>query len=581
MTQETLNISPHTTTRRADQPAPDLSTAKVKPGPRRWFLPSLEGILFSVTLLGVLLFSQQRILGTDGDTPLHLRLGGDMLTQGSLVTTNTLTSTGYGQPFVAWEWLSELVIAGAWRLLGLNGVGALVSIIIALISLLLFQAVRRRGVPMLIALPLTLLAIALTSLHWQAQPYLFSLLLTLWWSEQVWAYWQSGNPRKLWPLPFMMALWANLDGGYVIGLILLGTATGLAWVFPNAASTRNIHVRRWQLSRALVACLLATLLTPLGLDGLLHVTGFLSNGELLSNIQEETSPDFHQFYGQLFLFLLLLLGACGILRGWLAGGRATHPADGAEQAEQRALAQLATREPGALGWALVGIFTALTLFSVSVLPLWALVVSPILGRELTSWTAEWAAAEMSGRLSRCCRALYRRSWRLEAQSRSLRSSVLVSMTSLFVLALLLNQGTLPGTSTHLLDVEFPSNAFPVEAVQAIQQGAIPGGALPEGTGFTTITWAGYLELTLPHHLLMVDARVDFFDQSVLNDYQTLINGEPGWDQVISTYALHWLLIPPTVPLAQIITLTHEWSCQEIDTQHSALLCIPAPTVPVA
>ncbi len=579
MTQETLNTSAQAPS--SAQPALDSTPARVNGHARRWFPPSLDSVLFSAILLGALLLGQQRILGTDGDTPLHLRLGNDILTHGGLITTNTLTSTGYGQPFIAWEWLSELLFAGAWRLLGLNGVVAVVGMVVALTSLLLFRAVRRRGVPLLIALPLTLIAIALTSIHWLARPHIFSLLLTLWWSEQLWAYWQSGNPRKLWPLPLMMALWANLHGGYVVGLIMLGTATGLAWLLPNAASTRNIAARRWQLTRALVACLLATLLTPWGLTGFLHITSFLSNGNALSNIQEYNSPDFHQPYGQIFLFLLLLLGACGILRGWLAGGRAIRPADVDAQGERRVLAQLAVREPGALGWALVGIFTAMALYSVRALPLWALVVTPILGRELTSWGAEWAASSPSGRRARFCRTLFLRSWRLDALNKSLRSGLLAGLTSIFILVLLLNQGRLPGTSTPVLNAQFSSNTFPIEAVQAIQQGAIPGNALPAGTGFTTITWAGYLELTLPHQVLMVDARVDFFDQSVLNDYQTLINGEPGWDQIIKDYQIHWLLIPTTVPLAQIITLTHEWTCQEIATHHSALLCIPAPTLPVA
>jgi hypothetical protein len=580
MSQETLNTSLQAATP-SSPPAVESSVATGNGRTRRWFPPSLDSILFNAIFLGVLILGQQQVLGTDGDTPLHLRLGNDILTHGGLVTTNTLTSAGYGQPFIAWEWLSELLFAGAWRLLGLNGVVAVVSIIVALTSLLLFRAVRRRGVPMLLALPLTLIAIALTSIHWLARPHIFSLLLTLWWSEQLWAYWQSGNPHKLWPLPLVMALWANLHGGYVVGLIILGTATSLVWFFPNAASTRNVDARRWQLTRALVACLLATLLTPWGLAGPLHITSFLSNGTALSNIQEYNSPDFHQPYGQIFLFLLLLLGACGVLRGWLAGGRAIRPANLEAQDDQHILAQLATREPGALGWALVGIFTAMALYSVRALPLWALVVTPILGRELTSWSAEWAASGTSGHFAHFCRALFLRSRRLDALHKGLRSGLLVSLTSMFILILLLNQGRLPGTPAQLLNAQFSPSTFPIEAVQAIQQGGIPGGALPAGTGFTAITWAGYVELTLPHRVLMVDARVDFFDPSVLNDYQTLINGEPGWDQIIQDYQIHWLLIPPTVPLAQIISLTHEWTCQDINNHHSALLCIPVPTVPVA
>jgi hypothetical protein len=564
--------------------APPQLTAPIferKHAVRNWLLPSLEGCLFFAVFLGCVLFGQGQILGIDGDSALHLRLGNDMLAHGGPAIANTLTITGYGQPFLAWEWLSEMLFAGAWRLFGLNGVVALTAFIIALTSLLLFRAVQRRGTPILLAFPLTLAAIALTSIHWLARPHIFSLLLTLWWSEQLWAYWQSGNARKLWPLPFVMVLWANLHGGFITGLIILGAATALVWVFPNAASTRNVRARRWQLTRILLACLLATLLTPWGLAEPLHVVSFLSSGSVLNSIQEYNSPDFHQFYGLLFLVLLLLLSACGIFRGWLAGGRAAHPADLEAQGEQRILAQLAAREPGALGWLLVGIFTAMALISVRSLPLWAVVVTPVLGRELTCWIAEWGAADTRTRLARGCRFLFRRSRQLDALNKHLRSGVVVALAGIIVLVLLLNKGTLPGTSAPVLNAQFSPGVFPVEAVQAIQQGNMQGGALPAGAGFTTMEWAGYLEFTLPQHPVMVDTRVDFFNPSVLQDYQTILNGAPGWDQLLSEYSIHWLLIPHTIPLAQIITLTQSWTCQELDARHFALYCIPAPGIPAA
>lgn len=581
MSQESLKEVVESSTRVPASLQSASPIAQKKHPIRNWLLPSLEGCLFFVIFLGVMLFGQVSILGVDGDSALHLRLGNDMLAHGGPVINNTLTIVGYGQPFLAWEWLSEMLFAGAWRLFGLNGVVALTAFIIALTSLLLLRAVQKRGVPILLAFPLTLAAIALTSIHWLARPHIFSLLLTLWWSEQLWAYWQSGNARKLWPLPFVMVLWVNLHGGFITGLIILGAATALVWLFPNAASTRNVRARRWQLTRALGACLLATLLTPWGLAEPLHVIDFLSSGPVLNGIQEYSSPDFHQAYGLLFLILLLLLGACGIFRGWLAGGRAAHPADLEAQGEQRLLAQLAAREPGALGWLLAGIFTAMALFSVRLLPLWAVVVTPILGRELTCWIAEWGAADTRTRLARGCRALFHRSWRLDALNKNLRSGVIVGLAGILALLLLLNKGTLPGTTAAILNAHYSPSVFPVEAVQAIQEGNIQGGALPAGAGFTTIEWAGYVEFTLPHHPVMVDMRVDFFDPSVLDDYQTIINGASGWDQLLNEYNIHWLLIPPTSQLAQIITLTQSWTCQEIDSRHLALYCIPAPGIPAA
>ncbi len=547
----------------------------------RWVFPSIQILLFGGILLGVVFLDQVRVISTDGDTALHLRLGSDMLAQGGLLQGNFLTSADYGRPFIAWEWLSEIILAGIWSWFGLNGVVALVAGIAALTSTWLFRAVQKRGVPLLLALPLTLAAIGLTSIHWLARPHIFSLLLTLWWSEQLWSYWQSGNSRKLWPFPFVLVLWANLHSGYIAGLLMLATATVLVWMFPLAASTRDVMARRWQLTCALVACCLAALITPWGVFGWLHLFAFFSSGTVLSNVQEWGSPDFHQFYGKMFLALLLLLGACGVLRGWLRGGRALHlPNLGAGNASS-VLTQWATREPGALGWALVGVFTAMALISVRALPLWALVVTPILGRELTSWAAEWAIAVTPGKAVRLSRILFERSWRFEVIERRLHSWGWMLVLGTLVLVVMANHGAFPGETAPVLDVHFSPQSFPVEAVQTIQRGAFPGGVLPAGAGFTTLEWADYIEFTLAHTLVMVDSREDVFDKQVFSDYQVIFDGQFGWEQLMKKYNIRWVLVPMDVPLAQLMRVAGGWVCLAADTHEMALLCIQVPSSPAA
>ncbi len=574
---------PNNLSDRAEEQSPDLAVFPRGQGVSRIIgsmLPSLPALLFGVIFLGVVFFGQVRVISTDGGTALHLRLGSDMLARGGLLPGNILTSADYGQPFVAWEWLSEIVLAGVWSWFGLNGVVALVAGVVALTSAWLLRAVRKRGVPLLLALPLALAAIALTSIHWLARPHIFSLLLMLWWSEQLWAYWQSGNPKKLWPFPFVLVLWANLHGGYIVGLLTLAMATVLVWVFPQAASTRDGAARRWQLARTLAACCLAALLTPWGLSGWLHLLDFFSSGTVLSNVQEWASPDFHQPYGKLFLALLLLLGTCGVLRGWLRGGRALHPTDVEASASSAALAWWASREPGALGWALVGLFTALALISVRALPLWALVVTPIMGRELTSWAAEWAVAETPGKATHLSRALFQRSWRLEAIERKQRSWVWILLAVSFVVVLVANDGFFPGAKVPLLNAHFSSQAFPVEAVQTIQRGGFPGGTLPDGAGFTTIEWADYIEFALPHALVMVDSREDVFDERVFSDYQAILSVQQGWDQRMKEYNIRWVLVPTTAPLAQLLPLAQGWLCLEADAHQMALLCVVSRGSPV-
>jgi hypothetical protein len=200
-----------------------------------------------------------------------------------------------------------------------------------------------------------------------------------------------------------------------------------------------------------------------------------------------------------------------------------------------------------------------------------------MGRELTCWTAEWATADANQRLTRFCRALFRRSWKFEALERHLRSGLLGTLVSIFVLVLL--EAT-PGASAPVVNAQFSSTALPVEAIQNIQHGAIPGATLPSGAGFTVLEWSHYIEWQLPRHPIMVDARTSLFDAGSLQDYQNLLDAQPNWNQIINGYGIRWLLIPTTTPLAQVIPLAQGWLCQDIDSQHLALLCVPAPSLPV-
>ncbi|HEX8032811.1 MAG TPA: hypothetical protein VF510_03140, partial [Ktedonobacterales bacterium] len=189
-------------------------------------LPSAADVIFLSVLLGVLLGLQGRALGYDGDSGWNIRIGLFVLDHG-IPRKEFLLSTTYGQPHVYWEWLSQTFYAIAYRLGGLNGVVLLAALLVALTGTGLFVAMRNRGLPLLLALGLALLGTALTSITWTARSQLFSLLLTLCWSEWIWRYWRDGNPRRLWFFPITMALWANLHGGFLGGLILLGVAVGV------------------------------------------------------------------------------------------------------------------------------------------------------------------------------------------------------------------------------------------------------------------------------------------------------------------------------------------------------------------
>jgi len=116
------------------------------------------------------------------------------------------------------------------------------------------------------------------------------------------------TPSWVW-LP-LMSLWANLHGGFVLGLVLIGPmALEAIWTLDQAKQIRLLA--RWFLFG--VAAMLAACVTPYGWRTLLGATNILNLGELLSVISEWMPANFASFSA--FEGAILGLIALGLFRG--------------------------------------------------------------------------------------------------------------------------------------------------------------------------------------------------------------------------------------------------------------------------
>lgn len=535
-------------------------------------LPGVADALFVLVLLGTVFVLQSKVLGVDGDIGWHIRLGLSTL-GGQLPRADFFSYTAAGRPLVGMEWLAEVCYAAAWRLAGLNGVVALAGVLIAGTSAGLFVALRRRATPLLLALPLALLAIGLTSIHWVARPHLFSFPLTLWWSEWLWRYWRDGRCGRLWAFPVVMVLWVNLHGGFVSGLILLGTGVAAAWLFPRARGKANPRA----LTATLVACLAATFANPWGWSWIGYFAAYFADPLVTANTQELQSPDFHTLVGRLFLALLLLLAAC-----WVLGRRerislASAPADpaagmpAAVEPVTSAPAVATSVVPGGpepLAWMTAGIWTILALFAVRAMPLWALMVTPILAEALTARLRDGAPLLARLRLLRWWAPAAARFQRLDAIERLVGRGLWASLALVFTLTTVLAGGRLPFTDQTVLDVRFPATVFPVAAVSRLQRIGVPAGHL-----FNTVQWGGYLEYALPSTPVFIDSRADFYGARLLGDYLAIMAVGPQWQTLLDHYQVTWALLPANLALTQVLRLSAGWSCRSLDSSQVAVLCI--------
>ena len=123
-------------------------------------------------------------------------------------------------PWIAHEWLAEVIMATIYSVSGLTGIVLFFALLLALIHWLLYRTLREQSNDIVLCTIVTLFAAAASSSHWLARPHVFSLLFTLIWCYLLNQFQYKNRPTLIY-LPVIMLVWANLHGGFIIGFVLL------------------------------------------------------------------------------------------------------------------------------------------------------------------------------------------------------------------------------------------------------------------------------------------------------------------------------------------------------------------------
>jgi hypothetical protein len=226
----------------------------------------------------------------DGDTLTHIASGHWMLEHGAVPTQDPFTHTFQGAPWIAHEWLAQLLLALTYDAGGFGAVMAFTGIAFALTIGLLTRSLLRWLEPIYVLLFVVFGAV-MTAGHLLARPHMLALPLLVWWTCELVRARADGDSPRLVALP-LMVLWANLHGGFTLGLLLAG-AFAVEAVIDAPAAARHATARRW--GRFVLLAALASLLTPHGVEGPLFTWHILVNlSYTLTRVGEWRSPDFHQ-----------------------------------------------------------------------------------------------------------------------------------------------------------------------------------------------------------------------------------------------------------------------------------------------
>jgi hypothetical protein len=186
-----------------------------------------------IALVGALALCLDRF--RNGDFYLSL-VSGRFVAQHGFADQDPFATIAHGGTWLNQQWLSEVAFFRISQLLGPTGLTVLYALLITAPLAVLLWLCRRKGWPMLVAVAAFYFPGLLAVIHPRAAGFtvvIFSLLVAL--LAVVWRGRATSGPerRPRWwvglAIVALFALWANLHGGFIAGLLLLGLVTiGLA-----------------------------------------------------------------------------------------------------------------------------------------------------------------------------------------------------------------------------------------------------------------------------------------------------------------------------------------------------------------
>ena len=463
-----------------------------------------------VLLLG--LFGMTARPATDPDLWWHLRTGQWIVETGHIPHSDPFSFTRAGQPWVSHEWLSEVVFYETRKHAGAGGLIVFSAIVTSAGFMLLY--LRCSGKPHWAAAATALGALASAPV-WGVRPQMFTFALAsllLWLLDRG-----QERPWLLVSVPPLFLLWLNLHAGFALGpALMLAYGFGLlVEVAIGDAPWREVSPVLARLLLLVLACLALVPLNPSGVQLYRYPFDTLRSATMRSFIVEWFSPNFHdlRFIPFLIVFLLLLV----VL------------------ARTRARPRARTLVPLVLT-------TLLALDAVRHIPIFVLLAIPVIAAGLAASSP----------------AVRRYNLSPTAQVRPIFNSLAVVLMAGFALV---RWGVLArGQATA------EAQQFPEKAVEALRSRAFGKEV------FAYYDWGGYTIYRLyPEYRVFVDGRADLYGNDLLRQFQTAVQLQTGWREVLDRWNVRTVLLPPYCALAQALVLDPNWHLEYGDSQALILL----------
>jgi hypothetical protein len=444
------------------------------------------------------IFSFSISVGPSADMWWHFGTGKLIVENRSVPHADPFSSTFAGKPWVAHEWLADVILYGAYALAGSQGLLLFAAAVVTLAFWLAYSTINGSPGIKFLALALGILAARPTfSVRPQIITFLFFAIFLL-----VLGRWQGCSEVKLlWLLPVLTLAWVNMHGAYIVGMALIllfmvGEATDALF---QPALRPGLQKKLSQLLMALIACCAVVPVNPNGVRMYAYPFETLRSTAMQTNIAEWRPPDFHQpmFYPLVVLAILTIAAM-------VFGSRRPRPSE----------------------ILLFVLFGYAALRSMRNLPFFVLVAFPLLGTlaVLPNWV------------------------RLTIPEGS--SKILKIVTVLLVAAL----ATQVVTSQFTTEILLEQARFPVRAAAFLDKNNLPGPI------FNSYNYGGYLIWRLyPRYRVFIDGRADLYGDDFLNEfvevYEVHVDPRPTLEQA----GIRTVIVEADSNMARFLNAQKDWS----------------------
>ncbi len=422
-------------------------------------------------------------------------------------------------------WFAQLLFYIIYHFLGIPGIAVYKSCVFAAAFLAAYLTMLKRGsAPLASFLVLALIAVIAVDFNY-TRPQIFSFLIFPCMLYALYDFRAGG--RTLYGLPILMVLWANLHGGFILGVIVLivftlaETTKYMIHAWFHLPALHSLELR--DLKKLLIVTLLSTaasLLSPNGYEPFLFP--LVQMHSVFRAIEEYRRPmlyEYHAYWGMLAMVVLSSIVA-GVRR------------------------RLDLTELAVAALVILASFNGLRF-----IPFLAFGTAPFLSFALTS-ASRWMA--QTGLLSTIVK-------KLPGPTQGARLLV-----PLLICAILLVTIARDISSGGVLRAEVRERWYPSGAVAFIRQIA------PQGNMLNQFNWGGYLIWTLgPRYKTFVDGRCT--SENAFLHYGYILTAEAGvdpshplWKRLLEAYGVNFILVSAVStaggihPLVDRLYVDPEW-----------------------